>query len=202
MAPPAPAKPAAAAPVAPAAPVVPKLSATIDAGFDVRIVVDLELKLDDPKLTAELALDNVPLPGRWQVFVGRTGRSPYFFLAHGNLAGAALGHAVDVTCALDWEDGGHFRKIGRGAWPQGSCPRLDADTKLPCPGWPCVINPEDFEAAKRVSHDSFDVSQRRKYRFTIEFHRVALSTSKTSAELAHLVSGASSSSLPLKFDVA
>ncbi|KPV77679.1 uncharacterized protein RHOBADRAFT_41675 [Rhodotorula graminis WP1] len=45
MAPPAPAKNA-VAPVAPAAPVAPsKHSATVDAGYDVRIVVDLDLKL-------------------------------------------------------------------------------------------------------------------------------------------------------------
>ncbi|GAA5890596.1 hypothetical protein JCM8208_004927 [Rhodotorula glutinis] len=174
MAQPGPVMPAAgapAAPVAPVAPVVPKISAAVDAGFDVRIVADLELDLNDPALEACLCLDKVPLPGRWSVQVQAKAQYIRFEISHGVLSKSAHGTATCVEIELAWKDAGSFRCMHKVVTPVGAAPRVQPGTRKRCNGYFLDLTSQHIATVQQESSGSFDPTVQRKYRLTFEIRQ-------------------------------
>ncbi|GAA5890661.1 hypothetical protein JCM8208_004952 [Rhodotorula glutinis] len=166
--------PAADAPAAPAAPVgrvVPKMSAAVDAGFDVRVVIDLELDVTDPAFRARVGLDKVPLRGRWNVVVEPKAQSIHFEISHGLTVESGLGTATCVEMELEWEDAGTFRHVHEAASPVGPAPRLQPGTRKLCKGYILDLTPERIAAVQQESNGSFDPAKQRKYRLTVEIRQ-------------------------------
>ncbi|GAA5844573.1 hypothetical protein JCM9279_006351 [Rhodotorula babjevae] len=198
MAPPAPAKKAAAAaPVAPAAPVVPKLSATVDAGFDVRIVADLELKLADPKLKVELALDKVPLPGRWSVEIYWRDASLIIDVDHGELPPGAHGSATTAAIVFRCKHEGDYLEVDSVDWHEHVCPRPSEDDPTSSfTGYRLVISPATLADAQSEYKGSFDPAQQCEYRLTFDMHSARRRPPRSTCALAERVHDMATKPLP------
>ncbi|GAA5848306.1 hypothetical protein JCM9279_001005 [Rhodotorula babjevae] len=148
-----------------------KLSAVVEADFNVHVTVDLDLKLHDPDLYEELGLNKMPLCGRWYVCVELEEQDIRFQISHAAADDCLHGMTTCVEMELSWEDGGRFRSMHKVVSFAGLAPQAQPQSKKLGDGFFLDLTPQHIAAAQQDSNGSYDPAQQRKYRLTFDMRQ-------------------------------